>query len=110
MLPDNSLANTELVIYLSCKAGQGGLDANNLVTQTAAKGARTVIGFDRATNQFAIDEWYREFFKVYETAAESNINYQEICNRVYNNLVNNYPKLPLAVFETPTIAGELTLP
>lgn len=45
-LPSNALASTELVLFLSCSAGEGGTTANNLVTITASKGADVVIGFN----------------------------------------------------------------
>lgn len=109
MLPDNSLANTELVIYLSCKAGQGGLDANNLVTQTAAKGARTVIGFDGTTDSYLIDQWYRKFFELY--SQEEYNNYSSICNTVYSELSEVFSKSNNPdVYRYPVISGELTLP
>lgn len=56
------LSNIQLVIFLSCYAGQGGEGAPNLPTVAVAQGARTAIGFKGKIRCDEANRWLKEFF------------------------------------------------
>ena len=60
-LPVNALKNQQLVIYATCSAGQGGINAQNMVNSTFNKGAKTVIGWTDTTYVSQMNRWLYEF-------------------------------------------------
>jgi len=60
-LPDFALKNSRLIIYGTCSAGEGGVNATNIVNSTYNKGAKTVIGFQVVTYVNQTNRWLHEF-------------------------------------------------
>ena len=58
-----ALKDSELVLYMCCLTGQGGIYADNLVTATATEGAKNVIGFTVEIACDAANNWIADFFE-----------------------------------------------
>lgn len=133
------LSYSDLIVYGACLTGESNSSGTNLVIETQAKGARTVIGFMQETNAFLGEVWYDLFFKKYTDAIESgdtSVTYSSICDEVaeemekgftvgddnnnyiyikdyidYSDLASNSITLDrIKVFNNYTIAGENMLP
>ena len=69
---------------------QGGETANNLVTATAAAGARTVIGFNQIVDGPQCNDWCRDFFRVYaDYYGDSTKTFEDVVTEV--NRLSNLP-------------------
>ena len=88
--PNNDLKLCELVLYGACSTAQGGETANNLVTATAAAGARTVIGFNQIVDGPQCNDWCRDFFRVYaDYYGDSTKTFEAVVTEV--NRLSNLP-------------------
>lgn len=132
-LDNVSLSNVDLVIYGACYTGKGGLEANNLVTATHNRGARTVIGFQPSVNTALCEIWYDLFFQKYSEEMQktgTRMTYSDICDWVVEEMKESKPDeatddtpfiikeyndyyftiKQIKIFEQYTIAGQNTLP
>ena len=74
-LGENALKNCRLVFYGACYTGQGREISNNLVNSTQAKGAITVIGFEKRVYCDELTIWANAFFD----ALENGSTMEEAC-------------------------------
>ena len=61
-LPDNSLTQIKVALFVSCKLAKGGISNNsNVVNATFSRGARTVLGFQETIYLPPCLLWAKEF-------------------------------------------------
>lgn len=90
-LSSDYLSNSELIIYGACGTAMGGEnDSGNLVNATVAKGARTVIGFEKSVYASACNEWCEVFFEYYtEYRFDDEKTIEDVCISTDNILQNH---------------------
>ncbi len=65
-------ANTDLVLYMCCLTGEGGVNADNLVRATYENGAKNTIGFDKEIICGDANKWIKEFMEELKIASASS--------------------------------------
>lgn len=75
--------DSELILYVACLTGQGGVTGDNLVNATLASGAQNVIGFENVINTYAANEWSQKFFeKMNQYSSNSQKTLASICEEI----------------------------
>ena len=71
-LGNQYFANSELIIYLACKTGDGGENASNLVTKSVNAGINSAIGFEDNIPLDAAQAWKNRFFQLMVSNKDSS--------------------------------------
>ncbi len=114
-LPSNYFDFSELIIYGACLTAEGGAsDSGNLVNTTAAKGARTVIGFSCQVNAAGCNYWCEKFFEYYAVSyGNEGVSIENLCISTIAYLQNKYPFINIEDNIIPNefvVAGSNTMP
>lgn len=79
---------SDLILFGSCSAAEGGKDADNMVYAAVTAGARSAIGFENSVNAYACNRWCEKFFEYYS-------EYYNITGKTLNDVLtatDNYMK------------------
>ncbi|MEE1115715.1 MAG: RICIN domain-containing protein, partial [Clostridia bacterium] len=91
-LPDNALANSDLIIYGACSTGEGEENTTNLVNETYAKGAKIVVGFYDSVASGHVNYWIKCFINGWSLgmSAEDAARYADVEIRNFYTNTNKF--------------------